>query len=74
MSGIAKKLITGATIRAWNFNESNAQGQTLTIRDSNGDDVPIIHVEAVNCAQGTVNRIVFKKSEAEQLGFLVVEE
>ncbi len=74
MSGISKKLITGKIIKAMNFEMSNAQGQTLTIRNSNGDDVPIIHVETVNCAQGTVNRIVFKKSEAEQLGFLVVEE
>ena len=74
MSGIAKKLITGATIRAMNFDMSNTQGQTLTIRDSNGDDVPVIHVEAVNCAEGIVNRIVFKKSEAARLGFLVIEE
>ena len=74
MSGIAKKLSTGATLRAWNFEESNAAGQTMAIKNSNGDFEPFLHAEAVNCAQGTCNRVVFKKSVLEKLGWIVIEE
>ncbi len=71
---LGKKLNTGATLRAWNFEESNAQGQTMAIKNNNGDYEPFLHAEAINCAQGTVNRIVFKKSVLENLGWLIIEE
>lgn len=72
MSGIGKKLQTGTLIRTWNFDESNCQGQTIAVKNNNGDYQPVIHVESVNCAQGTIDRVEFKKEELENLGFTVI--
>lgn len=72
MSGIAKRLSTGTLIKAWNFDESNCQGQTVAVKNSNGDYQPVIHIESRNCAQGTVDRVEIKKSVLEELGFTVI--
>lgn len=72
MSGILKKLRTGTMLRTFNFDESNANGQMVTIRNNNGDYQNVVCIESVNCAQGTIDRIQIKKSVLESLGFTVI--
>ena len=72
MSGILKKLMTGTLLKTWNFDESNCNGQTIAVKNSNGDYQPVIHVEARNCAEGTVDRVEIKKDKLEALGFTVI--
>ena len=70
--GITKKLATGTMIKAYSFDESNAQGQAIAVKNSNGDYQPVIFIESRTCAQGTIDRIEIKKRDLEELGFTVI--
>ena len=69
-----KKLKTGTCIRAWNYEESNYVGQAIGVKNSNGDYNPMVYIESVNCLEGTVDRVIIKKSELENMGFAVFIE
>lgn len=71
---LAKTLDTGSKIRTWNYDDSNTKGQTVSIKNSNGDYEPIIHIESVKCSEGIVDRVVIKKSVLEKAGWLIVED
>ncbi len=69
-----KKLKTGTCLRAWNYEEANFAGQAIGVKNSNGDYKSVVNIESANCLEGTVNRIVIKKTELEKMGFVIVEE
>lgn len=69
-----KTLKTGTKIRVWDYENENHSGHAIGIKDVNGDFPVVINAESVNCAQGTVNRVVIKKSILEKLGWVIVEE
>ncbi|ADL36160.1 hypothetical protein bpr_II223 (plasmid) [Butyrivibrio proteoclasticus B316] len=71
---LSKKLATGTCIRAWNYDLGNCIGQAIAVKNNNADYPAMVSVESVKCAQGTINRVVIKKSELEKMGFIVVEE
>ena len=72
---IHQKLATGTTISAWDYDGMTAKGQTIAARnDATKEYHPLIRVESVEGADGPRNRIVIKKSEAEKLGWTIVEE
>ncbi len=72
---LSKKLKTGTIIRTWNFDEVTTSGQTISVKNkASGNYNPLIHIESVKCAEGIKDRIVIKKSVAEEFGFVVIEE
>ncbi len=72
---LQKRLRTGAVIKTWNYDEVTTTGQTVAVKNgSTGDYEALVHVEGVKCAEGIVNRLVIKKTTAEKLGWIVVEE
>lgn len=71
---INKKLETGTCLRAWNYETGATVGQTIGIKNSNGDYEAVIHVESVRCDDEIKDRIVIKKSSLEKLGFIIIEE
>lgn len=72
---LKKKLDTGTVIAAYNHEEGNTVGQTISAKNgSTGCYEPLVHIESVKCAEGTMNRLVIKRSTAEKLGWLIIEE
>ena len=71
---LQKKLASGANIRTWNYNEENYVGQAMGIKNDNGTYESVINVESAVCSEGTVNRVVIKKSLLEKMGWTIIEE
>ena len=72
---LSKKLSTGTVIKAWNYDKMTTVGQTIGVKNgSTGDFEALVHVESVKCSEGVVNRLVIKKTTAEKLGWIIVEE
>lgn len=72
---LSKRLNSGAAIRTWNFgnNEDNVMGQTVGVKNANGDYEPILHIESMKCEEGVKNRVVIKKNVLEKLDWTIVE-
>ena len=72
---LRKKLATGTVVGAWNYEDGNCIGQGISVKNNeSGIYYGLVYVESVNCAEGLVNRIAIRKSLADQLGFVIVEE
>ena len=68
-------LKTGTVIKAWNYDEGTTSGMSVAAKNTaGGNDNVLLHIESVECAEGIVNRIVFKKDEAKKLGWTIIEE
>ena len=72
---LQKKLKTGTVIKAWNYDEVTTTGQTVAAKNGfTGDFESLIYAESVKCSDGIINRLVIKRSVAQRLGWIVVEE
>ena len=71
---LSKKLETDSIIKTWNYNEGNTIGQTVGVKNTNGDYDSILHIESVKCSEGVKNRVVIKRSVLEKLDWIIVEE
>ena len=71
---LGKKLKTGTCLQTWNYDDGVTSGQTIGIKNENGDYTPVAHIESVRCAEGLVNRLVLKKSFLKEKGFVIIEE
>ncbi len=64
-----KKLETGTIVKAWTYEEGNTVGITVgSNKETSGDPIPLLHIESVRCAEGTVNRIVIKNDTIKKTG------
>lgn len=46
----------------------------MAIKNPNRNYECLVHIESVNCSEGTINRIVINRSKLKKLGFVIIEE
>ena len=75
---LGKKLDTGTCIRAWNFDEGATTGQTIAVKNKNGEYKSVLHIESVKCMENGKpvirNRLVIKKDVLKNNDFIIIEE
>ena len=74
---LGKKLDTGTVLMSWNYEtrDGSSMGQEISVRDKNtGGYQVLIDIGSRKTEKGVENRLVIKKSLAEKLGWVVIEE